>query len=68
LEFPDLGIHHPSHLPFRGKSSLEWNVPAFGVSADGRWVVYRADQDTDNVWELYSVGESAIYLPLVTSE
>ena len=36
-------------------------MPAFGdvqnyeISPDGNWVVYRADQDTDGVNELYSV-------------
>jgi ELWxxDGT repeat protein len=30
-------------------------VSGFKISEDGAWVVYRADQDTDNAFELYSV-------------
>jgi Tol biopolymer transport system component len=31
------------------------DVISFAISPDGQWVVYWADQDTDNVFELYSV-------------
>jgi hypothetical protein len=31
------------------------NAPSFRISDDGEWVVYVADQDTDEVDELYSV-------------
>jgi Tol biopolymer transport system component len=35
------------------------DVTAFRISPDGRWVVYRADQDTDDVYELYATDEGA---------
>ncbi len=31
------------------------DVDSFGISPDGRYAVYLADQDTDGVFELYSV-------------
>jgi Tol biopolymer transport system component len=35
------------------------DVTSFRISQDGRWVVYRADQDTDDVYELYATDEGA---------
>ncbi len=31
------------------------DVDTFQISPDGNWVVYAADQDTDEITELYSV-------------
>jgi hypothetical protein len=42
--------------------------PAYAISPNGQWVTYVADQQLDNVWELYAAGEGEfrVYLPLVT--
>ena len=33
------------------------DVSSFAISRDGRWIVYRADQDTDDVFELFITDE-----------
>jgi len=35
------------------------DVRSFRISANGRWIVYRADQDTDDVFELFASQEGA---------
>jgi hypothetical protein len=46
-------------------------MPAFGdvsffqISPDGRYAVYLADQDTDEVFELYLTSDYLLHLPLI---
>jgi Tol biopolymer transport system component len=53
--------------PMPANGSVETD-PSYAISPNGQWVTYVADQQLDNVWELYAVGEGEfrVYLPLVT--
>jgi hypothetical protein len=66
-------------VPLSGGSPLKFNNPLvsggdvfndYSISRDSRRVVYRADQDTNGVTELYVSFElpESIYLPLVLKD
>ncbi len=42
--------------------------PGFQISPDSGRVLYIADQDTDNVFELYMTSDYFLYLPLLLSQ
>jgi hypothetical protein len=61
-------IHGPAFAGYKLNDSLTLggSVRDYAVSPDGRRVVYRADQDTDEVFELYSAElRRALYIPFV---
>lgn len=54
---------------------ISGTMPAFGdaefsfISPDGQYVVYSADQETDDIFELFVVYDAtSIYLPLIVRE
>jgi Tol biopolymer transport system component len=50
-----LPLRAATNVKLSGVLTAEGNVSSFQISRDGRYAVYLADQDTDDVPELYSV-------------
>jgi len=57
LELYSVSINGPtgSAIKLNGPLVANGEVSEFQISPDGNWVVYQADKDIDNVFELYSV-------------
>lgn len=58
LLLPALPAGALTHTKLTGPLPLFGDVRSFQISPDGRYAVYLADQDTDEVFELYSVALS----------
>jgi Tol biopolymer transport system component len=54
-----------ARVKLNGMLVANGDVHEFKISSDSSRVVYRADQDTDGVSELYVVWEPTLYLPIV---
>ncbi|MCA9872231.1 MAG: hypothetical protein KC441_01195, partial [Anaerolineales bacterium] len=57
-------------IKINGMLTSGGNVGYSKISSDNNWVIYQADQDTDEVYELYAYGESTLvlhtlYLPVI---
>jgi hypothetical protein len=55
-------------VKLNGPMVLNGNVTNFQISSDGGRVVHVADQDTDEVFELYMTSNYFLYLPLLLKQ